>query len=488
MIERYSGTRRAFLATSATLFAGLAGCAGANQAESTTSTSTLTETTTKTTDDPGTGESSTTTQESKSPSIEVFKAQIPSFSGELKVHIEGRDDGKISSARVSTSIDEISKEPDAEDFEFTQSIEGRPGKVNQIEATVTDGTGNQTNDSIESYVRNHDVFEVTPLDLSAVYIPFTGDKFHKCLIRTEPAVGQYGDPIPPEVTTRHIDQMQGHGVTTVAFNFGEESQDYERWRTFTESSLSEKVNVEAYYVLSQALRRGHQIDEYLGFIRENMFSRDNYNTIDGRPVVQFWGVAYPAWAGNDEAKAAKEEIMDEYGGFVEFVEHIRSELTLEGTDPFLIGEFRNNGLNGGVNEKYQDYFAQFDAGSTWTGILRPGETVAWDTSFESTRKNFEAIRAFTDEHDMEFVPTVYPGFNDTHNSCWGGDRHTPRSPDHLAQLLKLADQYRTLDKVNIASWNGWSEGHQIEPGMFQRSEYGTDYLNVVREFQKGKKC
>lgn len=364
----------------------------------------------------------------------------------------------------------------------TAEVAGRPGEVEEVQLAVEDEAGNRTVRSTDTYVRAYDVMEAVETDVSGVYLPFSGDKFGRCLTGATPAVGRYGDPIAPDVTDRHIDQMQGHGVTTVAFNFGESAADYRRWRAFEEASLSRAVDVECYYVLSQALQRQRDLEADLEFVRDNLFGHERYSRVGRRPVVQCWGVGFLAWGGNEASRRVQQRLLDAHGSYTAFVAHVRSALTVDGVDPFLVGEFRNQGL-GGVDEPYVELFSQFDAGSTWTGVLEPGETVPWEASLERTRENFEHLRRFTDEHDMAFIPTVYPGFDDRHNSCWGGGRHVPRSPAHLDQLLRLADEYRSMAKVNLATFNGWSEGHQVEPGSFRGEDYGTAYLESVASYQ-----
>ena len=63
------------------------------------------------------------------------------------------------------------------------------------------------------------------------------------------------------------------------------------------------------------------------------------------------------------------------------------------------------------------------------------------------------------------------------------ERYLPRDPDRFKQLLQLADEYRTTDRATVC-YNDWIEGHTIEPGTFTGTEYGTEYLEVVKEFQQ----
>jgi hypothetical protein len=81
-----------------------------------------------------------------------------------------------------------------------------------------------------------------------------------------------------------------------------------------------------------------------------------------------------------------------------------------------------------------------------------------------------------------FWPMVFPGFDDRHNEQWGQDRRIPRSTQYFRDLLQLAETYGD-GRINIYSFNEWTEGTQIEPGAFRGNDYGTDYLEIIEEFQ-----
>jgi hypothetical protein len=132
-----------------------------------------------------------------------------------------------------------------------------------------------------------------------------------------------------------------------------------------------------------------------------------------------------------------------------------------------------------------EFTSQYDGVTTWTARAAEG----WGTNanqeetLEWVEENWTSAREYTDANDMDLIPMVHPGFDDRGNSCWGGDRYTPRGPEYFERLLSLADEYRTTEKVYIATWNAWTEGTQIEPGSFRGTDYGTEYVEIVQEFQ-----
>jgi len=79
---------------------------------------------------------------------------------------------------------------------------------------------------------------------------------------------------------------------------------------------------------------------------------------------------------------------------------------------------------------------------------------------------------------------VFLGFDDRGNQCWGGDRYIHRNVDRFGEMLTLADEYRTTNRIDIATWNDWAEGTHIEPGSFRGKDYETDYLEEIQAFQQ----
>lgn len=336
------------------------------------------------------------------------------------------------------------------------------------------------------YERKYEPVEDAKVDVGAVYIPFLGDMWGRCA-KGQPAVGQYGMTDSTAVN-RHVDQMQGFGISTVMFNFSvlDDAKYFER---FVEAELTDDIPIDLFYNISNALKwRGdktvkEQLDAHAEYIREQFLRRENVSTHYGRPTVSFWDVDYLTWGGNEQSADVKRGILDEWGNYEDFMTYLRSQLTVDGTDPYLIGDFHDNAI-GGYSEEATELNRQFDAATNWTGLTNPGETVPWEDAFEHMRRNYEAIRSFTEEHDMNFAPMVLSGYDDRGNECWGGGKHVPRAPEHLASLLELADEYRTTDWINLATFNGWPEGHQVEPGRFDGTDYGTAYLEAIEEFQK----
>lgn len=305
----------------------------------------------------------------------------------------------------------------------------------------------------------------------------------------EPAAGTYTSR-DVEAVSRHADQMQGHGVTSVVLGYN--GKDSENWRpeAILDVPLMAELPVEPNYTVSNALdwlNEGggvrEQLEDDLGYIRETFLSRENARRYDGRPVVSMWGVNWLAWGGNPAASRAQDEVLDEWGDWAGFVDYLRESLTVDGTAPYLIANV-GTGLSN-APDQYGPLDREFDGWTTWTGKPRPGETTPWEDAYRRVEENFAALSRAAVDLGVDFAPTVFPGFDDRHNSCWGSDRHIPRGVDHFRQLLAGADEHRTVDRINVATWNDWTEGTQIEPGAFRGTDYGTAYLDAISAFQGG---
>lgn len=316
-------------------------------------------------------------------------------------------------------------------------------------------------------------------------------QWRDCAVGT-PTVGRYYMD-NKEALSRHGDLMQGFGISRLQFDFYEPGQTSPFLGTRSETLL-EDTPLEVMYVIANSMEwRGNKtirerLDECLGTIREKFFEQENYVERDGRPTVKFWNISWVVWGGNDASAATKAAIQREWGDFEAFGSYLREELTVDGTDPFLIGGFGNFGqrypnLPGGDwLENNVSLARAFDAVSNWTGNNPAGETVSQEEHVAFQGDNFAGYQEMADDLGIEFIPVVQPGFDDRQNSCWGSNRYIPRGPGHLESLFELADEYGTTDRIDVASFNDWGEGHQIEPGTYRGEDYGTEYLDVVKEF------
>ncbi|NEU58786.1 hypothetical protein [Halorussus sp. MSC15.2] len=279
--------------------------------------------------------------------------------------------------------------------------------------------------------------------------------------------------------------MQGFGISTLLYNYNASPHAPTFFENFRTAELVSEMPLETFYGLSSPFHVFPDtnirdvLDDELSFLRENFLKRENHKTRDGRPVVTFWAADYPAAGGWPRVKA-------EWGGFEAFMDYLRAKLSVDGVEPYVVGEFRDHAV-GGYPRRFARWNRLFDAAMTWVGSPDPG-TTSWQNHRKYVERNYQETRQFALQNDMEFIPTVFPGFDDRQSwmECRPRGRYVPRNPSHLADLLRLADEYRVGDRIYLASFNDWTEAHMIEPGRYHGRDYGTAYLEVIRGFLRNK--
>lgn len=472
---------------------GLAGCASQPPAESGTtdrtregSTTTTTSPDEATTNETPTQTETTTTGEPVEVTTEV-SLRTPDASGELAYDVSIDAGEPVEGVRVRTPAAAVEHDGDGTETTVSGVIDAQPGVLNAVSVSTTVETGGETTLTAQQYARKYTRTAEPTVDVGSVYVPFMGSeddgKWANCVVGT-PRIGPYStdeddyDDENRAAVARHLDQQQGHACGPVMFNFGEEGLDYGRYEVFQRSDLAAEITFECFYVLIQALRRNRSVRLDLEFVRDTMFELDTYSTLDGRPLVQFWGGFGARWFLEDDP-------LFEDKSPSEHVDWIRDTLTPDdGPEPFLVtttgayGRWRERD-DADPDERTNEYMAAFDGYTTWFPHLETGETTDWSDALAATEAEFSALNALAETEGKAVIPTVYPGFDDRGNDCWGEDRYLPRSVDRFRDLLELADEYRTHDRINVASWNDWNEGHMIEPGAHEGTDYGTAYLEVI---------
>lgn len=446
----------------------------------------------------------------------VVRLSTPETAEEIQVSLEGKDEVGLHELRTVLNGEPVFFEDvtGKKQVASQQTISSKdsdsttPGEMNRVRAELEDALGNTTRKSVKQYVRKYDVMEDTRLSFGTVYQPYFAFELmdsgfeskvpDNCKGGRVPTIGQYERPLSFEVFNRHIDQMTGHGIDRVMIEFLGNVTGYHDKR-FLESELIDQIQIEPFYTAPANLwREGNPstvesyrddlVQPHMTFMRDNILSKDNVTTYDGRPVLQMWNPAL--WALDD----VYDRIIEEWGNYDNFFDNIRSLLTVNGEDPFFVGGTNWWGHGGYPGGRQAELTMQFDATTTWLigeplhdGFESQEGTLSW------VEENWEGHREFTDSHGMEFIPMVFPGFNERTadgEACENTPgRRVPRSPKFFRQMLELADEYRTTDMVNNSVYNNWTEATHIEPGIFEPGpfdgeDYGTEYLEIVKEFQQ----
>lgn len=366
------------------------------------------------------------------------------------------------------------------------------GRVNAITGTVTDWNGNGASATSETYVRKFDPAVEQRVNVGAFYLYFFDDPemWEECTDAV-PAVGRYSMR-DSEAVSWHVDLMQGHGVTRLVFQ-ADHPDNASDFLERLDEPLPATMPIEIKFtwvapVLDWRGDRsvGEMFDWITSYFRENFLERETYVHRNGRPVVTIWDANHPV-AVDDEVS---DFVADELGGYEDFVRYLREQFSVD-AEPYLVGMAMNlHTIGPNVPEEIRTAMTHYDALTHWFGIdavrhergLDPGEPTRWSDVKDYHETYYPVAREFVDNHDMEFIPTVFFGFDDRSNDCWGADRYLPRDPSHLQEMLELADEYRTSDRINVATFNDWPEAHAIEPGITRGEAHGTEYLELIEEF------
>ena len=426
------------------------------------------------------------------PSVSIESA-ASSTTGEPEATIRATDEIGLHWVEVDVNDDPVEKIniTGSDESVHELSLTGDSivdGKMNEVTTTVRNTFGNTSSVTRDQYVREFEPIKDQEIEIGAHYLPFFDDptRWTECT-DAEPEVGRYSMS-DEEAVSRHVDLMQGFGISRMMHQFTVPENSIDLLNTL-DDSIGEEMPLEVYYNFANAMAwRGsktivEQFEDTTSFLQSELLEREGYNNRDGRPVVTLWDVTAPAWAGSESE--IDDAIHSEWGGYEGFADFLYGSLETGGEEPYLVGMI--NGVpSGGVPSAEAEMARQFDAITNWFIHVESGENIAWEDAIEEIEDEYNYLRKFSDENDMEFIPTAYPGFDDSANGCWGENRKIERDASHLKDTLHLADKCGSTDRINIATFNDWPEGHMLEPGTFKGKNHGTDYLEVVQEFVMGE--
>lgn len=417
--------------------------------------------------------------------------------GELTILVDAEDEEGLHWLELLLQGETLAEKKLIGTNDFEQEIELNdlpPGETSKISAEVGNTFGGQDRETLEAYIREFEPIEDQEIEIGAVYMPFFEheEQWDDCAVGT-PAVGTYYMD-DEEALNRHGDLMRGHGISRLQFDFINTGH-WEPFLETRENTILEEVSLECMWVPGNFIaftdeEYSERFEKTLNVTRENFFEQNNYSTINGRPTVKIWDAAWLTWAGDENSKEAYDFVENEIGGFERFGDYVRERLEYNGKKPYLIGGLSDFGWlyaeSGGdwIDDELMEMAEGFDALSNWSGPIEPGADISNEEFLDFQETSFEGYRSFTEENDQDFIPVVHPGFDDSENPCWGENRYTPRSTDHYQDVWSLANDFATRDRIDT-TFNTWGEGHMIEPGTYDGDNFGTEYLEVVKDFAGG---
>lgn len=501
--------RRDYLVATASVgFGGLAGCSGGDDTDQedkdtpgNTSEQSPEDTPTETpTPEPTPEETPTPEDDPTQPEFESQTVEPANAAGEVAYDLQITADTIIEELHVDTETASIEELPGRQSVDISGTIEAVPGEINDVSITAyTDDGGEQTRKE-ECYTRKYDPADLdSDLEFPPMYMLFwdggISKTFEECAVGM-PEVGPYSqftgdfDRDNWEAFETHFDQMQGHGIDSVWMVVGHNELEVDALEeTYRgEVALFDDMDVYLKYPISAGGAETFEDKDIIGdleWMAEFIEDSDNIGTIDDRPVVGFWR------ANSLHREEYHEIVKDRFDSLQGLFNEIRETLTIDGTEPFIVGNI------GGVGHRYAtggqlpddllDMIRSFDGIHNGYVSLNEREDEDNVEYFRETTKEFiKNTSEFADEFNLEFIPNVHTGFDTRENHCWPMQRYFGRSPEMFEEFLDLAIEHRTTELVHIWSWNEWAEGHMIEPGTwqgedFEEVDYGTTYLEILEE-------
>ena len=436
--------------------------------------------------------------EPASPEITTLEFQIPDEDDKLTYEITVQAADILEEVRIETDAEIETISGGDSTIDTTGSLLAEGGQINDITVSATTVDGGDVTVEREQYVREFAVHaDDVAFDFSPHYLLFWDGGRTKTFDEAGvgiPKSGPYSQTVADfdrhnwEAFERHFDWMRGHGINRVTLNFGESDTERDTLRMYRdEVELFHEMEVEFSHPIIQAFRRDRDIFTDYEVMTEILAGRDNIGTIDDRHVIYFWG-----FSGLYHDDELYQQIVDKYGSLEALVGEIRAALTIEETDPFLVPDIGDLG-EAWVNHDHEpddlyDAVLACDGVSHWdSGLLNPpnpGEASP-QAYFDSIRDRILGTREFADAHELAYIPCIFSGFDDRDNEIWGEDRFAEPSPDLLGQMADVAVEHSTVDFSFVATWNDWAEGHMIEPGTYDGEEFGTAYLETLRDRTEG---
>jgi len=442
-----------------------------------------------------------TTPGGVSPEVTITATPLET-AGKVSIDIDtASEEGLVKVAILLDENQLYVSEPGGEKHHSAETVvtvdENKQGRINTYTVRAEDTSGNVSEEVTESYARQYDILKKQRANIGAYYVPFFWDRAGRNLWEEctdgYPWIGRYEIDSSPTLS-QQVDLMQGFGISRMVMQ-ADSIKSARAFLTHIDKSVPQSIPVEIKYHYPNVIDwRGdntirEELDDNTEFFKTNFLQLDNYSTRDGQPVVEVWDSTGPL----SKRGQIYEFIKEEWGGYAGFPDYLREQFTVNGTEPYLIGMVQNIHALEYPEEEYIKGLQKFDAITHWFGGtavshflgLDSGEPIPWEEIIKYYEKYYPSTQDFVKAHSLDCIPTTFYGFDNRVNTCWGDDKYIPRSPDHLKEMLNLANEYRTTDRINVATFNDWAEGHQIEPGKFRENEYNTTYVKQVREFQQG---
>ncbi|MFC3958356.1 glycoside hydrolase family 99-like domain-containing protein [Halovivax cerinus] len=283
----------------------------------------------------------------------------------------------------------------------------------------------------------------------------------------EPALGAY-DSQDPDVIDQHMRWSLEHGINWWIITVGgRNTATYEAiTEGILEADLAEHMSFTMLtgFVPSQQNERSKydvgdpdirtSLRTFMSHWKDDFATDPNYLHFDGRPTLYFWDSE--AYVG--DVSGVFEEVFDEVG-----------------VDPYVIGGPKYYAQPAAMDTKHELYDAILD----YHGIYPDREYM--ENYREYIIDRHRRWRVAADHFDVEFIPSVTPGYNTSARTTEIGGGHfstfLDRDPDAFRKECKTLNGFGTRNAVVVTSFNEWPEHSVIEPSVTE----GNTFLQIVGE-------
>lgn len=448
-----------------------AGC-GDDSGERSTTAARRTASTTPTDEQPST---ETADEDDESPTFRTVTLRVddPQTTSRRRVTVTGEVEDASPPIELSLSVNGELAATDsvASGTEFSIATDFAGGTAYSVELIASDGRGNTQRESLGTrYVAAPTRRVGEDRLVGTHYYGWWGSGFHwNSGYDGEPVLGEYNSR-DPEVLRQHLQWLRDAGINWISLSWwGRDSWSNE---TFEDHLLRadgiEDFRISILYESQKMLQQadGSYVTDFdipgnrdqfvsdVDYLSNHYFHRDEYLRIDGKPVVYLYASS----------------------GFIGDFDRARREAEAQiGHELYLVGDFPFQKWPPGKARNLH----QFDAIANYSAFYQPWENINELVPEQPRRKYTEWLLRTRADDDLDFIPTVSPGFDKTSHED-PESKELPILHESPADFAAWCRQTRglmdpALNAVLVTSFNETHEGTQIEPGV----ETGTSLLEVV---------
>jgi hypothetical protein len=352
-------------------------------------------------------------------------------------------------------------------------VDLKGGREYLAKVIATDTAGNSSGtEARTAYIREFEnIAGLDDITVAAFYYDWYSASYHiPTDLPDKPLLGFYtsDDAI---VFNRHVDWATGHGIDVFVFPWFFEG--HEQHLLFEKNRRAELFDQIKFSFISSYLDRfeppyDFDDEDIAGFFRRNIgylisayLSLPNAWQIDGRPVIVLW--ASEQYKGtHDAVRTAFRRLRDLSA------KTLGKELCVICDDMDIFGPF--DVLQ---SSEALYHYSPFH-NSYMTGDMSMVDDVPCIVRW------MKDLTRIANSHGKPYVPTLAPGFDNTHDYRGTGPRppRISRSTEgfrlYVEEVKRIPNRLKT---VFLTSFNEWFEDTQIEP----TAGYGFAYLDILRE-------